>query len=149
MACDVGGELVGLLEAQRNVCLRLQQLARTQRRLITQEDSTRLLALMGERQRLTDELREVSDRVGGASARLDAGRERAPRESAARAEALQTEVRLIVQEILKADESDADLLTVRKQQLKAAMCDATKGQAALSAYRGGDRGKPLSEGSHA
>ncbi|NOT02030.1 MAG: hypothetical protein HOP29_15560 [Phycisphaerales bacterium] len=137
MASDEGAELVGQLEAQREVCVRLRQMAHAQRRLVTLEDPARLMALLADRQRLTDELRMVSDRVGNTTERLDAARERMTKEAVARAEELQSDVRLIVQEIMMADENDARLLTARKQQMKAAISNAANGQAALSAYRSG------------
>ena len=66
-----GDELVSLLERQRNICRRLKQMSGQQQELISLDDPSRLLALLAERRRLTDELSEVSGRVGRLPERLD------------------------------------------------------------------------------
>jgi hypothetical protein len=119
---------------QVGLCRRLKRMTAGQRELITQEDTSRLLSLLSDRRKLTDELAGLYGSFGPLQLRWQQIRESLSSEQREEAGRLIDELRGALREILAADSEDAKLLEVRKARVSNAMSELPVGQAMLSAY---------------
>jgi hypothetical protein len=126
-------DLVQLLEQQRAFCTRLRHIGSRQRTLIAQDDPAPLLALLGERQKVTSELAALGTRLKHVAENTRATVNEDP-EHRQRAQALLAEVQESMRQLLDADTEDVKRLTVRKSAVSSALRSISTHKQMLSAY---------------
>lgn len=126
--------MADLVRTQRDLYRNLHRLAERQRRLIAAEDPSALLTLLSQRQRLTQSLVELGQRLApyrenwsATCASLEAGR----REEM---QGMLDEVSDLLGRIIAADEEDARLLTARKARTAAQLTGFRRGRQVVGAY---------------
>ncbi len=131
---DGTGTLLGLLDRQVDVYRRLESLAQRQRTLVVEADPRPLLELLADRQRLTDELTGLSDRLEPFRARWAAVRQALSRDERQNVDRLVAEAGERLGRIMLADQADAKLLAARKSRAASSVACLHSGQRALVAY---------------
>lgn len=114
---------------------RLEELAERQAALVSDDDLNPLIALLSERQHISDELALVGAKL--APVRQDWSRQRTELGTAEQVEAdrLIVEIRERLQRILRRDETDARVLSGRKEVVIRALREMPSQRHAISAYR--------------
>lgn len=138
---DDARELIDALSRQRALYEQLQTLGGRQSALIAEGATEQLLGLLGERQRLVDQLADLSSGVAPL-------RERWPRIAAqldtaqrTRIDDLLEQVEALLADILKQDEADRRQLQDAKQRIAGDLQRGQRGGQAMAAYRS-TYGKP-------
>ena len=135
---DGGGmgpdELLGLLEKQLALYQRLQELAGRQGQLVSGEDPGALLVLLGERQRLLDELAELDAEVAPIRRDWERISVTLPQPVLRRARAIFQESRQLLEGILASDQKDTELLEGRKTNVQEALRTIGAARLAHAAY---------------
>ncbi|MFG0328223.1 MAG: hypothetical protein ACF8SC_13270 [Phycisphaerales bacterium JB037] len=130
------GRAITLLEEQREVFERLEELARSQGELIDQDRTEELLTLMGERQELIERAGAISGELQPMRARWDTIAEDASdadREAVAR---LAEAVDALIARIVEADRRDEQRLGARRAELSLELGGLSRGRSASNAYAG-------------
>ncbi len=127
-------ELLGLLLRQVQLYDELTALARRQRRLIAEEDTSPLLKLLAQRQKLTAELTELNGRMTPLRAQWDEVRDSLAPEDRQRARTLVSQVNERLAALLATDEEDARMLSIRKQRVGTELEKVRCTKRAVSAY---------------
>jgi len=127
-------ETLALLTEQRDLCRRLSGFAQAQHSLITGNEPERLLTLLADRQQLLDRLSLVGTRLRPLQQNWRAVREGLSGHQAQMADALIAEVNQLLAGILHADETDAQLLSAKKNATAQAMGEVSRGRQAGAAY---------------
>ncbi len=128
-------DVVPLLRMQASLFSRLEGFARRQRVLVLQEDTRPLLALLAERQRLSLELAQVSQRLAPVRKHWDSFRELLTVAEREEASALLEETRGSLSRVIESDEQDSRCLGVRKQMAKENLQTSQRKSTAVGAYR--------------
>jgi predicted nuclease with TOPRIM domain len=138
-------EILDLLQRQAALYRELQTLAERQRDVIGGADTRPLLRLLADRQKLTDELTEVSGRIAPYRARWNELRDALTTQQREAADRLLREAAERLGRVIQTDEADARLLAVRKSQTATAATAVQAGQRMLAAYgaRAGPEAKHL------
>ena len=134
-AASVAQEFLTLLERQVALYERLKGAGAHQRKLIVGDDTPRLLAVVSDRKKLTDELQVVSSCL--AEVRRSAGdglRSQLSAQECRQADALLTEAREALGALIGTDAEDVKLLATRRAQIAESLRAVTQRRAALSAY---------------
>lgn len=128
-------EPMKLLRMQARLYGRLEELADRQASLVSDEDLNPLMALLSERQHISDELTGVGAKL--APVRQDWSRRRAElgADEQVEADRLIIAIRERLQRILRRDETDARVLSGRKEVVVRALREMPSQQQAISAYR--------------
>lgn len=122
--------LLKLLRDQLALYRRLEQMSRGQRALVAQEDPQPLLALLSERQKVVDELVDLSRELAPIQKVFRDEPGMLGAEQRAAAESLHQQTGETLQNILDSDEEDGRLLAARKiQTAKRVQALVTSGQA--------------------
>lgn len=142
VALEPAGEVLDMLRRQGALYATLEGLAEQQRVLVTCEDVTPLLSLLADRQRLSQELLEVGNRLAPIRGNWVAYRERLAPAEQQEADQLLNASSECLGRIIQSDEHDARVLSGRKQSVGEALGKTASTGRALSAYRasaGSDR----------
>lgn len=115
--CPRGDAIVSLIEQQASLYRRLKRLASRQHDLVRSEDPSRLLSLLAERRRLTDELTESAGHMAHVRGKWDELGAELSQSQRDRTERLLTEIRTAASEIMASDSEDMGLLEVRKRRV--------------------------------
>lgn len=127
-------EILHLLQRQAGLYRELQSLAERQRDAICGADTRPLLRLLADRQKLTDELTEVSGRIAPYRERWNELRDALTTQQREAADRLLREAAERLGRVIQTDEADARLLAVRKSQTATAATAVQSGQRMLAAY---------------
>ena len=128
-------EILRLLRAQATLYSRLERLADKQRSLVAKDDAAPLLALLGDRQRLSSDLQKLAAHLE--PIRQDWNRQHARLSLTQRREAddLLLDMRARLQRVMESDEQDARVLSGRKQAVAGILRETRASGAAMAAYR--------------
>lgn len=127
-------ELVRLLERQRDVFQQLRTLADRQRTLVAQDDPTPLLTLLGDRQRLVDDLTRCNFLLGPYRRNWSALMTKLGETERSAVEELLVENDRILGSILTTDQRDSETLRSRQEATAALLTRASGGGPARRAY---------------
>lgn len=130
-----GPEVLALLDRQVTLYGELEAMAGKQRALIAADDTTPLLKLLAQRQKLTRELQILNDRMAPFRADWPRTKEALPAPQRVEAERLLRDVQDRLRRLLEQDERDVRLLSARKQQVGSALAGLRSGKRAVAAYR--------------
>ena len=130
-----GDTYLSLIEEQAEVCQRIARTADGQRGLISGDDPSALVALLADRQKLTNRLGVLSGRVGMMQARWRELREVVPEAQRRRAEGLARRIAETLRDVMERDEEDVQRLRVRKLEAERELSDVSRERGALDAYR--------------
>jgi hypothetical protein len=128
------GDVIALLTEQRDLYRQLQGLADRQRGFITGNQPERLLTILAERQQLIDRLQVVSHRLRPFRSHWRELREEMDPARGQEADGLVAEVDGLLANILKQDEADAALLSVRKSETQQRIGAVQAGRQVSRAY---------------
>ncbi len=131
---DGGDDLVMLLEQQCDLYRQLKRLTERQRSLIDRADAEPLLALLGERQKVVDQLTRLDSRLARAKQEWMRLHASVPAQAREHVERLVLELRELLGEILEADQRDSEQLSARKASLQSALTSVQAGKQAHAAY---------------
>jgi hypothetical protein len=126
--------LAGLVARQRDLYVRLNAQAERQSALITGNEPERLLELLGERQRLIEELSSLNEEMRPYRKNWPALRRTVSARQAQHIEGLLGEVQSLLTRIMAQDEKDAQLLAARRTATAEAMSGVRSGRQAGRAY---------------
>lgn len=129
--------VVCLLRRQAGLFAQLEGFARRQRMLVVQEDTRPLLALLAERQKLSIELSDVSQRLAPVRASWGSFREGLTANQRDEADDLLNKMQLSLSRVIESDEEDARALSVRKQMVRRDLQVSHTRGAAAGHYRAG------------
>jgi hypothetical protein len=127
--------MLAWLEEQSSLFGRLESLASKQRTLVSQEDTGPLLALLGERQRLSSRLTQLGSRLEPIRRNWNDVRGRLSGDQRSAADRCLAESRKRLQRIMDSDEHDARVLAARKQNVAQALRGTHDSRCAVTAYR--------------
>lgn len=129
-----GAELIGLLSEQCGLYEQLAGLSESQRALITGDEPQRLLALLGQRQRLLDQADQLAARMRPYQKSWPDLRSRVGPEEAEQVDRLLDRMNVLLAGILEKDKADAQLLAARKSATGQEMAAIKAGRLAGAAY---------------
>jgi len=127
-------KLLDLLRMQRDLYRRLTELADQQRSLITGNQPSRLLEVLGERQRLIDRLGTLAEQVKVLQADWPVLRGGMDAEMGTEVDQVVAEINQQLTSILERDRADADLLSARRSEAASAVTKVKACKAAGAAY---------------
>ena len=134
VSTGVADEWLHLLSEQRDLYVRLGALTDSQRALITGDEPQRLLAVLGERQKLIDQLSCLAERMRPYRQRWPQMRSELTPSEADQVDQLLGEVDALLAGILEKDKADTQLLAARKSSVGQAMATLKTGKQAKAAY---------------
>ncbi len=126
--------LIQLLEQQRELYAKLRELSERQRHLISGNRPELLLTILRERQDLVGALARLNEQLGPFRRNWDPLYATLPEAERTRASALLQEINNLLRVILRTDQEDGALLSVRKQAIGSEMASLAGGQRANAAY---------------
>jgi ElaB/YqjD/DUF883 family membrane-anchored ribosome-binding protein len=132
---DAPQEVLTLLREQIPLYTKLESHASRQRSLITGDDTSSLLSLLADRQRISADLARIASRLEPIRRDWGKYRKRLTPEQRDQAERLLTEIRERLARVIENDEQDARLLAARKQAVAETLRATHSTEQALSAYR--------------
>ena len=128
-------DTLALLVVQNALYGQLESLARRQRSLISGNDTGALLVLLAERQKLSEKLAEIAERLEPARRDWLNYQGRLTRSAREQADSLLAETRRRLRGVIEGDEEDARLLAARKQGIARDLSTVHAAGGAMSAYR--------------
>jgi len=134
VAESMESEIVPLLRQQASMFAKLERFALQQRMLVEQEDTRPLLELLAQRQKLSSDLAQVSQRLAPVRQGWTVFRERLCAGDRDEADALLDQMRLSLSRVIESDEQDARSLAVRKQLVRRDLNNSRAMGAAACAY---------------
>ena len=126
--------LLELLSRQHGLCDRLVHLTEQQRPLVSGGDADRLLALLGERQKLILEMEQVARELRPMQADWRNVRAALPADEGAKADELVAGIERLFAKVMEADDQATRLLSARRGQTAQAISDVRASRAAGAAY---------------
>lgn len=122
----------------------LEELARRQRDYVACDDATRLLTVLVDRRKLSDDLQRVGKRLSPMRSSWDAYRKRLSESQRSEVEGLIGKTAECVKRIMKRDEEDVRVLSARKEMVAVGLRATHVSGEALAAYGapGMDRCRP-------
>ncbi len=129
-------EVLVLLRRQAQLYGGLEALAETQKSLVTGDDVGPLLALLAERQKLSDALMDVAGRLAPVRRSWASSRTRLPPPQRAEADRLVHEAEQRLERLIENDTRDARVLFGRRHSVAKALRMTHSTGEAMSAYRG-------------
>lgn len=124
-----------LLRKQAAMFGRLESLAAKQRGLVNQDDAGPLLAVLGERQRLTSALAVIGKELQSARRNWAATRKALSPSGREEADGLLEQVQARMRRVIESDERDARVLSARRQTVAGELRQTQTVVHAVSAYR--------------
>jgi hypothetical protein len=131
-----GHEVVTLLTLQRDLYLRLRELAGQQRELISGAAPEVLLNLLTERQTIVNRLARLNEQLAPYRRNWEATYASLPLPARDAATALLAEINALLRTILQTDEQDGALLAARRQQTAREISALDGRRNAAAAYAG-------------
>lgn len=128
------GKALALLSLQRDLYLRLRELAGQQRALISGDAPELLLNLLTERQAIVSRLARLNEELAPLRRNWDATLAALPPHERDTLRDLLAEINSLLRSILVTDESDGSLLAARKQQTGQELQQLSGRQVAARAY---------------
>lgn len=129
-------QIVPVLETIESLYAELDAMGDRQRTLVDAEDPAPLLALLGERQRVVDELRAADDRFRPLGARLERERAGLSPEERERVDACLEGIAAIAARVRDRDEETQGQLAQRRDSIAAELSGLSKSRTARAAYGG-------------
>lgn len=136
-------EVLPALREQAALFARLEHFALRQRELVSFEDSRPLLALLADRQRLSLELTNVSERLRPVREAWPAFRDLLSMEERAEADRLLAASSESLRRVMEEDERDVRLLNAKRQMIAGALRNVDSTGGAMNAYAGQNRTSTL------
>ncbi|MGB0714380.1 MAG: flagellar export chaperone FlgN [Phycisphaerae bacterium] len=142
---DSPHEVLILLRAQRQLYVKLEAIAEKQRGFITGDNSSELLTILADRQRVSKALAEIGQRLAPAREHWDSFVTAFNHEQREEAETIIASIRGSLQRVMERDDMDVKLLAARKHVVSKAMEATHNSRRAVHAYgssgggRSGDR----------
>lgn len=130
-----GAELLDNLRMQVGLYEALETLSQKQRELVSHQDTAPLLSLLATRQRLTNKLHELGERINPARRQWDDVKSSLGEAQKSEAETLLEKVRGHLRRLIEQDESDARMLSARRQTVGNALGAVRQNRSAIGAYR--------------
>lgn len=130
--------LLGLLDRQRQLYRRLQELAQQQAELVTAGNPDGLLQVLAQRQGLLEEVKKTNDSLAPFRQRWDDVTRLLDDQQRAEASAAINEINERLQLIMQRDQTDSETLQLRCRKIGQEMQAARVGRSAMRAY-GNDR----------
>lgn len=131
---DTPDLLLGLLREEAALCGRLEGFSQRQRSFIVSEQTEHLLAVLADRQRLSNRLSEIAVRLAPLRRDWDSQRRRWAPQQQSEADQLLRGTQARLQRVMESDERDARLLSARKELVSAALKQSHSAGQAMSAY---------------
>ena len=131
---DAPDDILGLLRQQAGLYARLESCAARQRSLVTGDDVGPLLALLGDRQRLSEQMTRLGERLAPVRRNWSRHRQELAPADQAEAERLLKETQARLQRVIEGDERDARVLSVRKEAVARTLRATHTTTQAISAY---------------
>ena len=128
-------EVLDLLRAQIPLYVKLESHAARQRSLITRDDSSSLLSLLAERQRISADLAHLGARLEPVRRDWESHRQAFSPAQREEADRMLAEIHGHIQRVIDTDEQDARLLAARKQAVADELRATHSASQAVSAYR--------------
>jgi hypothetical protein len=128
-------EVLDLLRAQIPLYVKLESQAARQRSLITRDDSSSLLSLLADRQRISADLARLGARLEPVRRDWESYRQAFTPVQREEADRMLAEIHEHIQRVIDIDEQDARLLAARKQAVADELRATHSASQAVSAYR--------------
>ncbi len=135
MLPDSPEDVMHLLREQSSLYTKLESVSARQRSLVTEDDVSPLLALLTDRQRLSEQLQQIATRLAPVRREWDSYRERLTPEQRSEAGRLLDESGQRLRQLIDNDEQDARVLSGRKQAVARVLRTTHSTSQAISAYR--------------
>lgn len=132
---DSTGAVLELFRAQAELYGRLEACAERQRPLIVEDDATRLMAVIADRRRLTEQLTAIGQRLAPVRAAWTEWCARFSPAERVEADRLVAEAERTLRGLMEADDHDCRLLAAKKETAARALRATQSGSQAMSAYR--------------
>ncbi len=129
-----GPRLERILDRQRDLFMRLDELSRSQRALIDDEQTDRLLELLARRQSLIDDIERTNEELSPFAGSWDRLATLLPEPRRRTLRDRFEEVSRLVETIAARDESDRALLAQRKQMVGEELRTMSRSRGAIAAY---------------
>jgi len=139
-------EITNLLIQQRDLYRALGRLSERQRNMITSDEPEKLLSLLAERQKLIDQMQTINQRLQPFQVNWRQIRTSLDEQNARRVDELVNEINGLLGDILKTDEADTALLSVRKSERGQAIGAIQSGRQANRAYSTAGESYPSGSG---
>ncbi len=135
-ALEARTDVLGLLRRQATLFAKLEQFASRQRDLVRADDAGPLLSLLADRQKLAAELTGIATRLAPVRAGWSSFRQSLDESQRAEADGLLTDCSQRLLRVIEGDETDARVLSLKKQAVVVEIRAAHTAGGALAAYRG-------------
>jgi hypothetical protein len=132
---ETPAEIVSLFRDEAALYAKLEAYAERQRLLIAEEDTTPLLALLADRQKLSTALAVVGARLAPVRREWESWQVRLSADQRHEVERLARGTEECLRRVIDRDEQDARMLSARKQTAAQGMRTTHDAGAAISAYR--------------
>jgi hypothetical protein len=126
--------LLTLLAQQRDLYVKLRELSDKQRSLITGDRPELLLSILRDRQDLVTSLARLNEHLSPFRRNWDALYAALPEDERTQSSSLLQEINGLLRVILRTDQEDSALLSVRKQTVAADLAGLSGGRTANAAY---------------
>jgi hypothetical protein len=133
-AIEAPDDVLALLREQASLYVKLEALAARQQALVTAEDAGPLLAILADRQRLSERLTRVAAELEPVRRRWEVYRQKLSPYQAAEADRLLGDVQQLLRRIMDSDEHDARILSARMQTVAETLRKTHTTSQAISAY---------------
>ncbi len=127
-------EVLDLLNRQLGLYVKLREMGDDQEKLISQDDPTALLGLLGERQRVVEELAKLDTDMAPLRRDWQTIAPTLPPEARDRATRAFQQARQLLEAIIAADQRDSTLLSTRKDSVGDTLRTIDAGRQACTAY---------------
>lgn len=127
--------VLNMLREQASLYARLEDYARRQRHLVVGEDTSLLLAVLADRQRLSAELAELGTTLAPVRRNWESFRGELSERERGEADRLVAETAACLRRVIESDEQDARLLSARRALTARELQTTHAGGSAIAAYR--------------
>lgn len=128
--------LKGMLEEQRTVCLRLDEMSRKQQELVRAGDTASVLTVLGERQGMVDELQRLSAEMEPFRSRRQELLSRVSDADRNGYERLVEEISGLVESVKTRDDQDRVEMEKQRNEVTSELTGMFRGRGAVAAYGG-------------
>ncbi len=135
MLPDSPEDVMHLLREQSSLYTKLESVSLRQRSLVTEDDVGPLLALLTDRQQLSEQLQQIATRLAPVRREWESYRERLTPKQRSEAGRLLDESGQRLRQLIDNDEQDARVLSGRKQAVARVLRTTHSTSQAMSAYR--------------
>jgi FlgN protein. len=139
---DCGRRLARLLDAQVEVCGRILACSESQQRLVREHREDELLSLLGDKQKMLEEHESLSAQSQPVRAQWERDREKASPEVHALVETSWSNLRDMLDNIVRLEDASREILEGRKGEVSTDINKLQRGKIVNKAYGGGMRPPP-------